>query len=144
MKRSPADVETIERIEHVRGVLNRNKSQFCTAFGMRPQTFNNFIGAQGSKPSVDLIRGVSRAYNVSPEWLLFGTGPMFKGGQMPEPVKTPGIPAGTGELTERVTALEYDVGIVKALYGSSWPLLEQQAYGKTKANGSAQPEEARA
>ena len=67
----------IERIEHVRKYLNVNKSRFSSDIGMKPQTYNNFIGAQGSKPSVDLIHGVVDRYGVNPTWLLNGNGDVF-------------------------------------------------------------------
>lgn len=46
---------------------------------MKPQTYNNFIGSQGSKPNVELIHGIVNVFGVNPLWLLNGTGPMFLG-----------------------------------------------------------------
>ena len=66
--------EIIERIEYVRRYLSLNKSQFCRRIGMTPQTYNNFIGQQASKPSVDLIFGVVNELHVNPMWLLNGIG----------------------------------------------------------------------
>ncbi len=48
--------EIIERVEYVRRRLSMNKSRFSTSIGMTPQTYNNFIGAQGSKPSIEDVR----------------------------------------------------------------------------------------
>jgi len=67
----------IERAEDVRYALRLNKSQFAGGFGMKSQTYNNFIGAQGSKPNVELVRGLIAQYGVNPIWLLFGDGKMF-------------------------------------------------------------------
>ena len=69
--------EIIERIEYVRGRLSLNKSRFSARIGMMPQTYNNFIGAQGSKPSIELILGMLNVYHVNPYWLLDGIGDVF-------------------------------------------------------------------
>ena len=44
---------------------------------MKPQTYNNFIGTQGSKPNVELIFGIVNRYGVNPMWLLNGSGAVF-------------------------------------------------------------------
>ena len=44
---------------------------------MKPQTYNNFIGAQGSKPNIELILGIVNRYGVNPNWLLNGAGEVF-------------------------------------------------------------------
>ncbi len=69
--------DIIERIEYVRKYLNLNKSRFSSDIGMKPQTYNNFIGAQGSKPNIELIHGIVNRYGVNPIWLLNGTGDVF-------------------------------------------------------------------
>ena len=69
--------EIIERIEYVRRYLSLNKSQFSQRIGMKPQTYNNFIGVQGSKPNIELIYGLFNVYHVNPNWLLNGTGSIF-------------------------------------------------------------------
>ncbi len=69
--------EIIERIEYVRRYLSLNKSQFSERIGMKPQTYNNFIGQQASKPSIELIYGVVDRFSVNPYWLLTGTGEIF-------------------------------------------------------------------
>jgi transcriptional regulator with XRE-family HTH domain len=69
--------DIIERIEYLRNLLNLNKSRFSADIGMKPQTYNNFIGAQGSKPNVELIFGIVNQFGVSPMWLLNGSGPIF-------------------------------------------------------------------
>ena len=69
--------EIIERVEYVRGRLSMNKSKFCTAFGMKPQTYQNFLNKQGSKPNIELLLGMLNVYHVNPYWLLNGTGEIF-------------------------------------------------------------------
>jgi transcriptional regulator with XRE-family HTH domain len=69
--------DIIERIEYLRNLLNLNKSRFSADIGMKPQTYNNFIGAQGSKPNVELIFGIVNQFGVNPMWLLNGSGSIF-------------------------------------------------------------------
>ena len=69
--------EIIERIEYVRTHLGLNKSRFSAEIGMKPQTYNNFIGSQGSKPNVELIYGIVTRFGVNPIWLFTGSGAMF-------------------------------------------------------------------
>ena len=69
--------EIIERVERVRNRLALNKSRFSQSIGMRPQTYNNFVGSQGSKPNIELICGLINTYNVNPDWLLTGSGDIF-------------------------------------------------------------------
>jgi DNA-binding XRE family transcriptional regulator len=71
--------DIIHRVEVVRRTLGLNKSRFSARVGLKPQTYNNFVGSQGSKPNVELIYGIVRAFNVNPMWLLNGTGPTFRG-----------------------------------------------------------------
>ena len=44
---------------------------------MIPQTYNNFVGTQGSKPSIELVHGVGSRFNVNLTWLLYGKGAVF-------------------------------------------------------------------
>ena len=69
--------EIIQRVEYVRSRLSMNKSKFCTAFGMKPQSYNNFIEPQGSKPNIELLLGMLNVYHVNPYWLLDGIGDVF-------------------------------------------------------------------
>ena len=62
----------LDRIEDVRIRHHLSKTAFAAKFGMKPQTYNNFFGAQGSKPNLELIYGVVLHYWVDPLWLLFG------------------------------------------------------------------------
>ena len=78
MNRSTKSAEIIERIEYIRNYLRLNKSRFSTEIGLKPQTYNNFIGSQGSKPSVDLILGTVNRFGASPNWILNGRGSVFQ------------------------------------------------------------------
>ena len=69
--------DIIDRIEIVRKTLKLKKSAFAGQMGLKPQTYNNFVGSQGSKPSVELVYGVVNQYLVNPHWLLNGIGDAF-------------------------------------------------------------------
>jgi transcriptional regulator with XRE-family HTH domain len=70
-------VDIISRAEEVRKKLGLNKSQFSHRIGMKPQTYNNFVGSQGSRPNMELFYGIVREFNVDPMWLLNGSGEPF-------------------------------------------------------------------
>ena len=76
--------DIIERIEQLRKQLGLNKSRFSSRIGMKPQTYNNFLGAQASKPNIELIYGIIQQYNVNPMWLLKGEGTIFREGGPPK------------------------------------------------------------
>jgi transcriptional regulator with XRE-family HTH domain len=71
--------DIIERVERVRMSLKLNKSQFAKLVGLTPQTYNNFVGAQGSKPNVELLHGIVTQVGVNPLWVLTGKGSIFMG-----------------------------------------------------------------
>lgn len=73
----PEYSEIIDRVEAVRRDRGLSKSRFSSSFGMKAQTYNNFVGAQRSKPNVHLIAGVIDHFDVNPTWLLHGQGPMY-------------------------------------------------------------------
>lgn len=108
MNRTDENTKIIERIEYVRKYLGLNKSRVSIEIGLKPQTYNNFIGAQASKPSVDLIAGVCSRFGVNANW-LFGMeeGPVFRDGRQAViasgPVPVPTFPP---TLEQRVTLLE--------------------------------------
>ena len=72
--------DIIDRVEEIRRHLGLNKSRFAGAIGMKPQTYNNFIGAQGSKPNMELVHGIVEQFKVDPRWLLSGKGQPFQEG----------------------------------------------------------------
>ena len=69
--------EIIERVEYVRRRLSLNQSRFSASIGMKPQSYHNFIGPQGSKPNIELLLGMLNVYHVNPNWLLNGIGEVF-------------------------------------------------------------------
>ncbi len=73
--------DIIDRVEQVRTHLGLNKSRFSAEIGMKPQTYNNFIGAQGSKPNVELLHGITTRFSVNPLWVFTGQGAMFLEGR---------------------------------------------------------------
>jgi len=100
--------EIIERIEYIRTHLGLNKSRFSAEIGMKPQTYNNFIGSQGSKPNVELIYGIVTRFGVNPIWLFTGAGAMFldnRGGPGPAGARPPGVDLagiGTADASSRM------------------------------------------
>ncbi len=68
----PEFAKIIERVEEVRHQERLNKSRFSERIGLTPQTDNNFIGPQCSKPSVELVAGVCREFCTDANWLLLG------------------------------------------------------------------------
>lgn len=69
--------DIVGRIERLRNILRMKKSHFASAIGMKPQTYNNFIGAPGSKPNVELLHGIVTRFGANPMWVLTGAGSMF-------------------------------------------------------------------
>lgn len=130
--------EVIGRVEEVRKKLGLNKSQFSRQIGMKPQTYNNFVGSQGSKPNIELIYGIVREFNVNPMWLLDGRGETFQGEAFvrSDPA-TMGIPRmgyawdepTTGQYNTRLEGLsalreELDV-LLKPFRNNATPLLKR-------------------
>lgn len=63
----------VRRVEELRVMHELNRSAFARRVGLSPQTLNNFLGKQGSKPSAALLVGVARAFpDVDARWLLTG------------------------------------------------------------------------
>lgn len=94
--------EIIERIEYVRTHLGLNKSRFSAEIGMKPQTYNNFIGAQGSKPNVELLYGIVTRFGVNPVWLFTGSGAVFMDNR-----GSPGPAGASGQVAESAVSMEY-------------------------------------
>jgi len=110
--------EIIVRIEQVRGYLGLNRSKFCRSIGMSPQTYNNFIGPQGTKPNIQLLHGVVTRFGVNPMWLFTGTGNMFLPGYGERPalrsIATRGV-AEIGSYTADAMPLEEHEGLAALL-----------------------------
>ncbi len=79
MERKPEHTAIIARIEDMRHDLKLSRVKFAAGFWMCPQTYNNFIGQQGSKPSMELLMGVVEAYRSHDRegalaWIVWGVG----------------------------------------------------------------------
>lgn len=68
--------EIMERVEEYRRLTKLTKTAFASKLGFTPQSYNNFTGAQQSKPSLRLILNMCEPmpFGVNPMWLLFGRG----------------------------------------------------------------------
>jgi hypothetical protein len=67
----------------------KNMSAFAEAIQLSPGTISA-IKQRGSRPSNVVMRAIQSAFpDVSPEWVLWGTGPMLKDGRSLVPVATP-------------------------------------------------------
>lgn len=116
--------DIIDRIERFRIHMKLNKSQFSRRIGIKPQTYNNFIGAQGSKPSVELIHGIVTQFGVNPMWILTGNGSMHlnasgRSAVRPEDERTSAQPEHPKEAAGSVPAE------VPAEFAALLPILER-------------------
>src|SRR5271170_4772904 len=102
--------DIVDRIEQLRAYLRLNKSQFSNAIGMKPQTYNNFIGAQSSKPNVELLHGAVAKFGANPMWILTGRGEMFTGGADGRPGWSPATKSdiGLGRFVSRDDGPSFD------------------------------------
>ncbi len=133
MKENPF-TEIIARVENVRKELGLNKTKFSRQIGLKPQTYNNFVGSQGSKPNVALIKGVIDAFQVDSKWLLTGEGPIFEA-QTVFPItrgaiSAPGAdrPEAASPDPEKLRALWTELDILLRPYRTGViPLLSQRA-----------------
>lgn len=116
---------------------------------MKPQTYNNFIGSQGSKPSVELILGAVNRFGANPNWVLNGKGSVFQewtpeqesrlrtGGEMdawaaqlsdPETRQQAGLPVGES-LQTRLKTMDEKLADVErrldSLEGTKFPLVKE-------------------
>lgn len=104
-----------ERAEVVRTSLGLNKAQFASKIGMKPQTYNNFVGSQGTKPNMALVCGIVRAFNVDPGWLLTGAGEPFTDKQ-PGAVPAPVPPKAARKLSSPLPGeVKYNTAMLAAL-----------------------------
>ncbi len=129
--------DVIERIERLRKQLGLNKSRFSGSIGLKPQTYNNFIGKQASKPNIDLVLGLVTRYNVNPNWLLSGIGPVYQpigsaeggngvdragsygsgsDGRMPNAPMRASLEDTLNSLREEVTGLANELTVLRSQY----------------------------
>ncbi|MGD0582222.1 MAG: helix-turn-helix transcriptional regulator [Bacteroidales bacterium] len=76
------DVDNIkERILEFLRTENRTSAQFAQEIGVQPSGISHIISGR-NKPSLEfIIKMLTRYPSLSTDWLLFGTGPMFREGE---------------------------------------------------------------
>jgi len=68
--------EVAERIEELRELLGvKNQLSFCKELGFSQSTYAGIIGKRGSKPSLELLISIEKAFpGVNWKWVLTGEG----------------------------------------------------------------------
>ena len=64
-----------KRIKFVRG--KESQDSFAVKIGASRGTLSNYERDE-NQPGADVLQGICTNYNVYPEWLLLGTGPIYK------------------------------------------------------------------
>jgi len=105
--------DIIARAEEVRAKLGLNKSQFSHRIGMKPQTYNNFVGSQGSRPNMELFHGIVREFNVDPMWLLNGSGEPFVAAPIEYFRAQTREPMAMRRMPSRFSRMEVNLGALK-------------------------------
>ncbi len=65
------------RIKQVREFLKLTQVEFCEKIGIQ-QGFLSAIEREKSKPSVESLMGIARAFKINTHWLLTGEGKMYQ------------------------------------------------------------------
>ena len=77
-----------ERIMEIIKVKDLNNIQFCSATGISPASLSH-ITSNRSKPTLSILRNVIAGFpDINPEWVMMGTGPMFREGAEPKKVES--------------------------------------------------------
>ncbi len=67
-----------ERLVRLMDLQNMNAKQFAEEVGIQPGTISNIMKDR-NKPSLEVLQKVlTRFSQVSPEWLILGTGPTYR------------------------------------------------------------------
>jgi DNA-binding XRE family transcriptional regulator len=138
--------DIVSRVEEVRNHLGLNKSKFATQIGLKPQTYNNFIAAQGSKPNVALILGVVEAFGVNAHWLLNGLGSTFRtpqqrnrSGSKQRMIPDEIDPLGAWPPADEITTLRVELEmLLRPFRGGSTPMLHRDALHHTQVQMAIQ------
>lgn len=76
----------------IKELYGNNQSSFAKAIGVNPTVIANVVGARQGKPSYDVMAKVCANANISPRWLLTGTGNMLDTDILP-PKISPKVPS---------------------------------------------------
>ncbi len=72
-----------ERIQEIIRAKNLNNIQFCSATGISPASLSH-ITSNRSKPTLTILRNVINGFpDINPEWIMMGTGSMFRNNETP-------------------------------------------------------------
>jgi transcriptional regulator with XRE-family HTH domain len=67
------------RLEEIINTLYKgNKRAFSSVIGVSPTVIENVVGTRQGKPSYDVIEKICAKANISPDWLITGTGSMLR------------------------------------------------------------------
>lgn len=77
-------MEDKERIEYIMLEKQLSNTEFCIKAGISAATLSHILSGR-SKPSLTILRGVVNGFpDLNPEWVLLGTGDMYRVGSVPE------------------------------------------------------------
>ncbi|MBO8459565.1 MAG: helix-turn-helix transcriptional regulator [Bacteroidetes bacterium] len=67
-----------ERIEHIMSKENMNATQFAAEIGIQTSTLSHILNGRNN-PSLDVLKRVlNRFRTINPDWLILGTGQMYR------------------------------------------------------------------
>ena len=67
-----------ERVEFLLSQMGLSNVEFAARTGMSPATLSHILSGR-SKPTLSILRGIIAGFpELSPEWVLMGTGTMYK------------------------------------------------------------------
>ncbi len=73
----------------IKALYKGNKSAFASAIGVAPSVIENIVGKRQGKPSFDVVEKISSIAEINIEWLVTGTGDMFKQNKKPRCITAP-------------------------------------------------------
>ena len=67
-----------ERIEHIMAKENMNATQFAAEIGIQTSTLSHILNGRNN-PSLDVLKRIlNRFRTINPDWLILGTGQMYR------------------------------------------------------------------
>ena len=74
----------IQRVKELMKAKGENAASFAKEIGVPQTTFNRYI-AQDKTPTIECVISILATFpDISPDWLLLGTGPMYREGKSPD------------------------------------------------------------